>query len=134
MIQNNEIINDDLEIAETLNVFFTDAVKQMELVNEFSTPLINGDSTSMSAMLTGYSEHPSVLKIKETLKISPSYFKLRNINVVDIGNAINDIDLSKDGGLCDIPAKLLKMCRNISSAPICDAYNNSLSDKIFPEK
>ena len=42
LIQNNEIINDDLEVAETLNVFFTDVVKQVELVNEFSTPLING--------------------------------------------------------------------------------------------
>ena len=91
-------------------------------------------STSISAILTGYSDHPSVLKIKETLKISPSSFKLRNISVVDIRNAINDIDLPKGGGLCDIAAKLLKMCRSIGSAPICDAYNNSLSDKIFPEK
>ena len=139
MIQNNEIINDDLEVAETLNVFFTDVVKQMELVNEFSTPLINGDSTSISAILTGYSDHPSILKIKETLKISPSSFKLRNISVVEIGmpqmiSTYQRVGGGGGGGLGDIPAKLLKMCRSISSAPICDAYNNSLSDKIFPEK
>ena len=72
LIQNNEIIYDYLEVAETLDVFFTDDVKQMELVNEFSTPLINGDSTIISAILTGYSDHPSVLKIKVTLKISPT--------------------------------------------------------------
>ena len=101
-----------------LNVFFTDVVKQTELVNEFSTPLINGDNTSISAILTGHSDHPSVFKIKEALKISPSSFKLRNISVVNIGNAINDINLSEGGGLCDIPAKLLKMCRSISSAPM----------------
>ena len=27
----------------------------------------------------------------------------------------------------------LKMCKRMNSAPICDAYNNSLSDQIFPE-
>ena len=73
-------------------------------------------------ILTGYSDHPSVLKINETLKISPSSFKVDDTSVADIRNAINDINLSKGGGLYDIPTKLLKMCKIISSAPVCDAY------------
>ena len=40
------------KLPKRLNVFFTD--------------VINGDSTSIGDILTGYSDHPSVLKIKET--------------------------------------------------------------------
>ena len=102
-------MSDDREVAQTLNVFFTDVCNRLEIVNEFKPSLMNDDRTSISAILTGYSDHRSVLKIKETLKISPSSFKLDDPGVVDIRNATNDINLSKGGGLYDIQTKLLKM-------------------------
>ena len=49
---------------------------------------VNDWKLSTSATLTGYSDHPSVLKINETLKISPSSFKLDDTSVVDIRNAM----------------------------------------------
>ena len=73
----------------------------MGIVNESSPSIINNDS-SISTILNSYSNHPSVSKMKESLKINPNSFKFNDTNGVDVMNATNDVELSK-GVACTTP-------------------------------
>ena len=134
LIENNEILNNDQKVAETLNIFFTDVVKRLGTENEFCPLPIEDDSTDISTIIKDYSKHPSILQIKESFKILPNSFNLDRIRNADILTAINKIDISKNGGIYDIPTKLLKMNSDIIFEPICAAYNNSLTSQTFPSK
>ena len=129
LIENNEIINDDQNIAQTFNILFGNVSKRMGLEEDDE----NTDNT-LSSILKGYSSHPSILLNKESLKIEPNSFKLEEIADVDIYASIKEIDLTKSGGLHDIPAKLLKLNTAVISKHISAGYNNSLSSMIFPQK
>ena len=132
LIENNEILNDDQKVAETLNIFFADVVKRLGMENEFCPLPIEDDNTDISTIIKDYSNHPSILQIKDSFKILPNSFKLGEISDADILNAINKVDVSKNGGIYDIPTKLLKMNSDISSEQVCAAYNNSLTCQNFP--
>ena len=93
----------------------------------------NADAT-IKSIIEKYSNHPSILQIKESLNIEPNTFKFDKIAEEDIHGSINRLDLFKGGGLDDIPTKLLKLNNDIISEPISAAYNNSLSSLIFPTK
>ena len=103
LVENNELINDDQTVAQTLNVFFTDIVTRMGMDNQRCPSLNNDDCASVSAIRVGYSNHPSILQIKKSLEIDPSSLNLDSVTEGDIRSFINDIDLSKDEGIYDIP-------------------------------
>ena len=134
LVEKNEIINDDQTVVQTLNVFFTDIVMRMGMDNERCPSLNNDDCASVSAIREGYSNHPSILQIKESLEIDPNSFNLDIVTEGDIRSAINDIDLSKGGGIYDIPTRLLKLNNDISCKLLCTTFKNSLRSHIFPIK
>ena len=134
LIENNEIVNDDEKVAEMFNIFFANVVKQMDIYNDVRLPLNNGANFSLNTILEAYSDHPSILKIKEIFQIELNSFVLDKTSGVAISDAIKEIDTSKGGGLYDIPTKLLKMNNDICSVRICEVYNNSLSTHNFPTK
>ena len=98
LVENNEFINDDQTVDQTSNVFFTDIVTRMGMDNERCPSLNNDDCASISAIRERYSNHPSILQIKESLETDPNSFNLDSVTEGDIRSTINDIDLSKGGG------------------------------------
>ena len=135
LIENSEIINDDQNIAQAFNDLFVNVVERMGMDYDPSPSTVDENTDiTIKTILERYSNHPSILQIKESLKIEPNSFKFDKISGVDIQNSIKLIDVSKGGGLNDIPTKLLKLNNDIMSEPISTAYNNSLSSQIFPPK
>ena len=63
--QTNEIISEDMEVAETLNNFFKNAVHSLS-ISENVDLLIPTENTlnTVDKAITKYESHPSILNIK----------------------------------------------------------------------
>ena len=77
LIENKKIISNDLEIAETMNNFFTNITKNLEIEGYNSTeftPDIEVDD--ISNIIQKHVNHPSIIKIKEQVHITHPLFFL----------------------------------------------------------
>ena len=112
--QNNKIIDNDEEISNTFNKFFTNVGPQLDNdIPQFKTP--NG--------------HHKFLKNRNinTFLVSPT-------SPTEITELINGLDESKSSGPCSIPIKLLKICKTRIAIPLSDICNSSFIEGIFPTK
>ena len=73
LVEKDEITSNDKEIAEKLNIFFTEAVKNLEINPYIDCGQNNGivvnkddsnDIDSIDKIILEYNKHPSILKIK----------------------------------------------------------------------
>ena len=78
--------------------------------------------------MSRYSNHPSVIKIKESFKSRDliNSFQFKMVSQSDIEKYRKMIDTKKATGMDMIPAKLVKTASHILSKPLTDAINNSL--------
>ena len=66
MVKNEEIISDDVEIANTLNNYFSNIVKKFKIAEKFATdslPKSLSRHPTLNAILK-YKSHPSMHAIK----------------------------------------------------------------------
>ena len=71
LVEKGEILKADLEIAETLNTFFENIVKNLA-INEYSNfdHVINNDKDSTLRAILKYKDHPSILASQSTVRTS----------------------------------------------------------------
>ena len=89
LIENDELIQNDDKVAETLNTFFKNAVSTLD-INENSYIVNNESSTILDPVerdIKNYEIHPSMLLIKNKIRNQKS-FKFEAISVSDIGKEI----------------------------------------------
>ena len=79
-----------MEVAEKLNNFFVEAVENLEI--EPFTVICDEDiiSENIPEIIKMYENHPSILKIKENIKIQGK-FKFKNITSNNIKNEIDKL-------------------------------------------
>ena len=131
LIEGDKIISSDTEVAETLNDFFANAFKQLDIkeYNNDFLPIKDMDATA-NAILK-FKDHPSILKIKERTNITKSFdFPFTSVNKTY--DEIRKLNKNKPTTENNIPAKIL--VENIGTcAPIISkTYNDSVTDEIFP--
>ena len=81
-----------------------------------------------------YSNHPSILKIKENfdnLQIVEQ-FQFNNVTTSEIYKLLKNIDDKKATGTDKIPPKLVKISAKVLSQPLADAINSNISKGVFP--
>ena len=89
LTENDELIQNDDKVAETLNTFFKNAVSTLD-INENSYIVNNESSTILDPVerdIKNYEIHPSMLLIKNKIRNQKS-FKFEAISVSDIGKEI----------------------------------------------
>ena len=89
LIENDELIQNDDKVAETLNTFFKNAVSTLD-INENSYIVNNESSTILDPVerdIKNYEIHSSMLLIKNKIRNQKS-FKFEAISVSDIGKEI----------------------------------------------
>lgn len=99
----------------------------MELSNEFNNHFakigpklaseINCDSGSYQRYLTATDKR----------------FKLQPTNPTKVFSLLNKLDKSKATGLDKISARLIRECADLICVPICDIFNQSISQGTFPD-
>ena len=134
LIENEQIICDDDEVAKIFNNFFVNAVKTLNITMDPN--FISDTSNIQDPVLMAvekYQNHPSILKIKE-VHGETNHFSFAFITIEDIYNEITSVNCSKSSPLSSIPAKLLKENIDYLSPILYNNFNNSIFNCSFPDK
>ena len=135
LIENGELIQNDDEVAETLNTFFKNAVSNLD-VNENSYIVDNESSNILNPVeraIKKYEIHPSILLIKSKIGNEKS-FKFEAISVSDIEKEIKTINPRKATPSGNIPPKILKLSSDTTATTLQELFNELLSNCEFTEK
>ena len=131
LVEKNEIVSNDKDIAEIFNTFFLGINLGVE-TNEYDSNETNTEiSYSIGDIIKHYENHPSVLKINEFVE-SDSNFRFCATTHYEMESGIDTLDSGKTVPLNDIPVKILKECKDIISPFLEKIYNKSLLLNSFP--
>ena len=135
LIENDELIQNDDKVAETLNTFFKNAVSTLD-INENSYIVNNESSTILDPVeraIKKYEIHASILLIKNKIGNQKS-FKLEGINVSNIVKEIKTINPNKATPSGNILPKILKLSSDTTATTLQELFNELLSNCEFTEK
>ena len=129
-----KIITDDKEVAETLNTYFENAVKKLDinenrfLVDESGE---KSDDPIMSS-IEKYAHHPSVLKIRE--KINTFEFSFSETTLGEVERELSQLDAKKASTFQNIPPKNLKQVSDVCAPVLLNLINECIRNQEFPEE
>ena len=71
LIENDEIISEDKEVAETLNTYFSNAVKTLDIKEvDFEYRSENSNMNQINKIIYKFKNHPSIIEIKRRVVIT----------------------------------------------------------------
>ena len=135
LIEDENIISNDEELAKTLNHFFIDSVKLLG-TNENKALLTSTVNLTdpVDIALKKYENHPSILDIKHHVSID-TMFSFSNVEPSDIKTEIKNLDIKKAGTFSNISAKQLKLVEEVIIAPLVEIWNKEIKgNRTFPSK
>ena len=135
LILEDKVISNDEEVAESINQFFSESVKTLNITE--NSNLINGMGNIFEPVyiaLKKFECHPSIIEIKENVAVD-SKFLFSKVAILDIELEIQNLDIKKAGTFSNISAKRLKEVENVIVKPLTDIWNKEIiENKKFPCK
>ena len=133
LVHNNEIITEDGVVAETLNSFFQDAVRSLDIQidRHLLTNVTSGRPASdIDSIIECFSSHPSILKINEM--VNPINFDFTTVSLQDIKDEIDNLNPKKAIPFGGIPIKMIINNKDILAEPIHSFVNSDINNGSFP--
>ena len=109
---NNQIINDPVQIANTMNNYFTN------IGPELAKKIQNTTENDFMSFL-GKENQQSMYMFKT--------------NSNEVSKLISKLNNKKSSGFDDLSAKFLKLCSPFISAPLANIFNSSIYNGVYPE-
>ena len=130
LVEGNDILTEDKDVANTLNSFFGDAVKSLDISipNEYITVSSN-ISDPIENIILKYANHPSIISINSN--IIKSTFSFSVVNVDDIKTELDALNCKKSCKSDSIPATFLKKYSSICSEPLYNIINDGFRNAAF---
>ena len=118
LVEKEEVITDDKEIAETFSAFFEKAVSSLDIkIN----PLLLNDpgelKNPVDIALKKFDDHPSIRDIRENVSVAQG-FSFTKVTSEDMRLKIKALNIRKSGTFMNIPAIILKQVDEIASEPL----------------
>ena len=132
LLEGDQIISDSSKCAEIMNNFFSDAVDVLDIDRNVHVDNVTNIINTVHRAIAMFQNHPSILKIKE-LGLSNNNFSFISISELHVSTVINKIDSSKSYQKDNIPPKLLKESRDISSIVLSSDINKCINKGKFPD-
>ena len=129
LVEDDNIITDELEIADIMVNVFTNVVDLLEIPENITDTTHIDDK--VTAALIKYNTHPSIIKIKESNANLP-IFKFNHTTVEVINDIIKNLNAKKASSQESIPTKILQINNDIFSPILCSIFNSGLDNNIFP--
>ena len=129
LVENDRIINDDIEIANTMNKYFVNVTKSLDIPKDIS--IVN--TISVEQILDSYKAHPSIIAINSNINFVNT-FSFSLITVEDIIYEINLIDITKATGYDNMPAKIIKLSTNVIAPYLTNIFNHCIIINTFPDE
>ena len=133
LLEEQSIISDDNEIAETMNTFFTDIISKLEIKKVHTDNVPQNISDKVEIAKIKFNLHPSIVRIKEKVKPGKK-FDFNVCSLERIVNTINDLNKKKSTTFENIPAKTIVEYQDVCSEFIHRFCNDSISEGIFPDE
>ena len=132
IVENDEIISNDNEVAEVLNTFFSNIVSNLSIPEyPVNDPFIDNINDPILKAIFKYKSHPSIKAIKKVSKLD----KLFNFNEVDKEEVFKEIiglDASKASQDTDVPTKIIKETADLFTYFVLLSFNASFDNDDFP--
>ena len=130
---DDEIVNDDVKIAEIFNRFFPNAVIDLK-IPYFHGPVSVADNIShpIFKAILKHANHPSTIAVKDLN--NTSLFSFSNVSAADAKKEIRRLDPRKARKATqnsDIPVRILKQNSDIFNNYICDFFNECVDEGVF---
>ena len=133
LVEGENIISNDKEVAKTMNDFFSNIVENLE-INRHQDELFtyDCDKNHISNIVLNYIDHPSIVKIRETFNINDR-FHFTPVNEEQTSENIKNLDKKKASTFKGIPSKILAENYDIISPFVTKIYNDSNRNLNFPD-
>ena len=132
LLEGEEIISDDTDVAESMNNFFSNIVNNLNITGysteEFSCDL---EKDFISNIILKFKNHPSILKIKDKNEIMDR-FHFSMSNDAEMSANLKSLDKRKPSTVNNIPAKVIAENYDIISPFITKINNDCKSTSNFP--
>ena len=132
LIENDLVTSDEKAIADKLNNYFLDVIKNLDIEPYTGIDDNQEDECNFINMIVlKYKNHPSILKIKNHV-IYTEKFAFSKPTTEDFTTHLLSLDSKKASVENDIPTKILIETKEITSDYLTKIYHESLDNQIFP--
>ena len=120
-------------MAETLNSFFSDAPKNLGIVeNSYILCDTSNCTNPIDIAINKFDLHPSILEIRK--RVTGVRFSFHNVGLQEVEQEIRKLNPNKATASNSIPARNLKENYDICGFALHQIINNALQDCFFPDK
>ena len=131
LLEGDEIISDDQEVATKFNDYFSNVVKNLNIEGFDIDYCYNPELDKISNIVEKFKNHPSIQKIKENVKVDAK-FHFENVSELTAEKIISSLDKRKPTTLNNIPTKILVENYDIISPFVTNLLNDSNCNSDFP--
>ena len=131
LTENEKMLTSESETAETLNNFFSNIVKKLNIpkFNSNNSVTENIKDPVFKAILK-YKNHPSILAIQKYSKNKTFHFE--EVNIGEVEKAILKLDKTEATQKPDILTRIIKENIEIFSDFLCTSINSTVKSSSFP--
>ena len=129
LVEDNELITEDKEVAEKFNKFFIATVSSLDITEnkDLLTDHTNIQDPVQIA-IKKFENHPSILDIKKNVTIK-TLFSFSQVNAAEMLLEINELDSKKTGTFMNIPVKRLQEVGDIVAEILAQIWNDEIIAK-----
>ena len=131
LIDNDGIISNDADIAETFNKFFVTIAESLSIRETPRKPdSTEGLSDPVFVAINTFSNHPSIIKMEDICQRSES-FSFRTFTRQEIEIEIANLNSKKVTTYKDVPSKLLKNVSDICTDHLLEIFHYCIENSTF---
>ena len=132
LVDNNDIISNGADIAETFNKFFVTIAESLSIRETPKKPAsAEGSSDPVFAAINKFSNHPINKKIKDICQRSAS-LSFRTFTRQEMETQLANLNFEKATTYKDVPPKLLSSVSDICTDHLLEIFNYCIENSIFP--
>ena len=132
LVEEDEIISKDSEVAEVLNTFFSNIVSNLNIPEyQMNDPISDNINDPVLKAIAKYKIHPSIKAIEKIPK-PDNLFNFSNVDKEEVFKEIISLDASKASQDTHVPTKVIKEYADIFSHFLYSSVNAAINNDDFP--
>ena len=128
LVENNKVVSDESKLVEIFSNYFGNLVLNLEI-----DLVTNIRKKTVRKAIEKYQNHPSINIIRDNIDTT-NKFSFDLVNPECISKIINNLDTSRATQQGNIPAKVIKYNKELSSYVISPSLSNAVNKGIFLDK